>query len=58
MSDLQQKLGMAIILITHNLGIVARTAKRVIVMYMGRIVEEADVQSLFKDPLHPYTGVY
>lgn len=54
-SDLQRKLGMAVILITHNLGIVAQTAKRVIVMYMGKILEEADVQNLFKEPLHPYT---
>jgi len=54
-SDLQRKVGMAVILITHNLGIVAQNARRVAVMYMGKIVEEADVQSLFGDPLHPYT---
>ncbi len=54
-SDLQHKVGMAVILITHNLGIVAENARRVAVMYMGKIVEEADVKILFGDPLHPYT---
>jgi oligopeptide/dipeptide ABC transporter ATP-binding protein len=54
-ADLQEKLGMAVILITHDLGIVAQMTKQVIVMYMGTIVEEADVNSLFKSPLHPYT---
>ncbi|MDB4444171.1 ABC transporter ATP-binding protein [bacterium] len=54
-SDLQKKLGMAVILITHDLGIVAQTAKRIIVMYMGKIVEEADVHQLFAEPRHPYT---
>jgi peptide/nickel transport system ATP-binding protein len=54
-SDLQQKFGMAVILITHNLGIVAKVAHRVIVMYMGKIVEETDARSLFREPLHPYT---
>ena len=54
-SDLQEKFGMAVILITHNLGIVAQMAKRVAVMYMGKMVEEAEVVSLFKEPLHPYT---
>ncbi len=53
--ELQRKVGMAVILITHNLGIVAQSARRVAVMYMGKIVEEADVQDLFGDPLHPYT---
>jgi oligopeptide/dipeptide ABC transporter ATP-binding protein len=53
--DLQEKLGMAVILITHDLGIVAQTARRIIVMYMGKIVEEADVRRLFSEPLHPYT---
>jgi peptide/nickel transport system ATP-binding protein len=53
--ELQQKLGTAIILITHNLGVVAETAQRVIVMYAGRKVEEADVDALFAEPLHPYT---
>jgi len=53
--DLQQKLGTALILITHDLGVVAETAQRVIVMYAGRKVEEASVQALFAHPLHPYT---
>jgi peptide/nickel transport system ATP-binding protein len=53
--DLQRELGIAIILITHNLGMVAETAQRVIVMYAGRKVEEANVDSLFAEPLHPYT---
>lgn len=47
--------GMSILLITHDLGVVAEMCSRVIVMYAGRIVEEADVFDLFKDPLHPYT---
>jgi peptide/nickel transport system ATP-binding protein len=53
--ELQQELGMALILITHDLGVVAQTAQRVIVMYAGRKVEEADVETLFADPRHPYT---
>jgi oligopeptide/dipeptide ABC transporter ATP-binding protein len=53
--DLQQELGMGLILITHDLGVVAQTAQRVIVMYAGRKVEEADVETLFDTPLHPYT---
>ena len=53
--DLQQKLGMAVLLITHDLGVVAETAQRVIVMYAGRKVEEATVEDLFSGPLHPYT---
>src|SRR5215472_16131271 len=55
MLELQQKLGTAIILITHNLGVVAETAQRVIVMYAGKKVEEAEVDALFAQPLHPYT---
>ncbi len=55
MLELQRQLGTAIILITHNLGVVAETAQRVIVMYAGRKVEEADVDALFAQPLHPYT---
>jgi peptide/nickel transport system ATP-binding protein len=54
-ADLQRQLGTALILITHNLGIVAEMAQRVIVMYAGRKVEEADVDDLFARPLHPYT---
>jgi peptide/nickel transport system ATP-binding protein len=53
--DLQKKLGTAVILITHDLGVVAETAQRVIVMYAGRKVEEAPVGELFARPLHPYT---
>ncbi len=53
--ELQRKLGTAVILITHDLGVVAETAQRVIVMYAGRKVEEAPVDELFAKPLHPYT---
>ncbi len=53
--DLQEKLGTAVILITHDLGVVAETAHRVIVMYAGRKVEEAAVEELFARPQHPYT---
>ena len=53
--DLQEQLGTAVILITHDLGVVAETTQRVVVMYAGRKVEEADVQTLFDTPLHPYT---
>ena len=55
MLELQKELGMGLILITHDLGVVAQTAQRVIVMYAGRKVEEADVEDLFASPLHPYT---
>jgi oligopeptide/dipeptide ABC transporter ATP-binding protein len=55
MLDLQQELGMGLILITHDLGVVAQTAQRVIVMYAGKKVEEASVDALFADPRHPYT---
>jgi oligopeptide/dipeptide ABC transporter ATP-binding protein len=53
--DLQQKSKTAVILITHDLGIVAEMADRVAVMYAGHIVEEADVRTVFRNPLHPYT---
>jgi len=53
--ELQKKLGTAVILITHDLGVVAETAQRVIVMYAGRKVEEAKVEELFARSLHPYT---
>jgi peptide/nickel transport system ATP-binding protein len=53
--ELQRKLGTAVLLITHDLGVVAETAQRVIVMYAGRKVEEASVEELFARPLHPYT---
>jgi peptide/nickel transport system ATP-binding protein len=55
MLELQRELGAAVILITHDLGVVAETAQRVIVMYAGRMVEEAPVDELFAAPLHPYT---
>src|SRR6478672_8968793 len=55
MKDLKTKIGAAIILITHDLGIVAEVAERVMVMYAGRKVEEAPVAQLFRSPRHPYT---
>jgi oligopeptide/dipeptide ABC transporter ATP-binding protein len=55
MADLQKELGMAVILITHNMGVVAETCDRVAVMYAGNIVEAADVDRLFEAPKHPYT---
>ena len=55
MRNLRQNIGTAIILITHDLGVVAEMAERVAVMYAGYIVEQADVQPLFEKPLHPYT---
>lgn len=55
MKDLQERFGTAVILITHDLGVVAETADRVIVMYAGRKVEEASVLDLFDQPRHPYT---
>ncbi|MBU6498845.1 MAG: ABC transporter ATP-binding protein, partial [Rhodospirillales bacterium] len=53
--ELQREFGAAVILITHDLGVVAETARRVIVMYAGRKVEEAAVGELFANPMHPYT---
>jgi oligopeptide/dipeptide ABC transporter ATP-binding protein len=55
MAGLKTELGTAMLLITHDLGVVAQTAERVAVMYAGRMVETADVRPLFADPLHPYT---
>lgn len=55
MRDLRTRLGTAVILITHDLGVIAEMADRVAVMYAGRIVEQTDVRSLFAVPLHPYT---
>ena len=52
---LRNELGMAVLLITHDLGVVAETADRVVVMYCGRVVEQASVMQLFTKPLHPYT---
>jgi peptide/nickel transport system ATP-binding protein/oligopeptide transport system ATP-binding protein len=53
--DLREELGMGIIIITHNMGVVAEMADRVVVMYAGRIVERAPVAGLFERPAHPYT---
>ncbi|MGG3942821.1 ABC transporter ATP-binding protein [Peribacillus psychrosaccharolyticus] len=55
MKDLNKKTDTAILMITHDLGVVAEMCQRVIVMYAGRIVEEGDVRSVFQNPLHPYT---
>lgn len=55
MKDLREKINTAIIFITHDLGVIAEMAQHVVVMYAGKIVEDADVISLFKEPLHPYT---
>ena len=55
MKNIQDKLGMSIILITHDLGIVADMSDRVVVMYAGQIVEQGLVDEIFKDPKHPYT---
>ena len=56
LKELQREMGMAVILITHDLGVVAETAHRVAVMYGGQIVEYADVRSAFRRPLHPYNA--
>jgi peptide/nickel transport system ATP-binding protein len=55
MKSLQEQFGTAILIITHNLGVIAEMADRVAVMYMGKIVESGDVRSIFRHPLHPYT---
>ena len=55
MEDLKEKLNMAILLITHDMGLIAEMANRVIVMYAGQVVEEGLVLDIFKEPLHPYT---
>ena len=55
LADLQKDLGMAILLITHNLGVVAQFAQEVIVMYASKIAERAEVKTLFQQPSHPYT---
>jgi oligopeptide/dipeptide ABC transporter ATP-binding protein len=55
LARLRAELGMAILLITHDLGVVAQFAERVAVMYAGKVVEEADVRRLFRSPAHPYT---
>jgi len=53
--ELQRDMKMSVVLITHDLGIIAETCDEVLVMYLGEVVEKADVASLFRDPLHPYT---
>ncbi len=53
--ELKENLGLAVALITHDMGVVAEMAQRVVVMYVGKIVEEADVVTLFQSPKHPYT---
>jgi oligopeptide/dipeptide ABC transporter ATP-binding protein len=55
MERLKEEFETSIVLITHNLGLIAEMAKRVLVMYMGKVVEEAPVEDLFQEPLHPYT---
>src|SRR5688572_17067986 len=55
LESLQKKLGLAVLLITHDLGVVAEFCERIIVMYTGRVVEEAPVTKLFTNPSHPYT---
>ena len=55
MKELRSKLGMAVIWITHDLGVIAGIADRVMVMYGGQVVEHAPVKDLFRDPQHPYT---
>ncbi|MEM6895823.1 MAG: ABC transporter ATP-binding protein [Pseudomonadota bacterium] len=55
MADLRERTGAAVLLVTHDLGVVAQTCEDVVVMYAGRIVERAPTQDLFADPQHPYT---
>jgi peptide/nickel transport system ATP-binding protein len=55
LNELKAKLRMAVMLITHDMGVIAETAQRVVVMYAAKVAEEAPVGDLFKEPLHPYT---
>ena len=55
LQDMKSRFGMSIMLITHAMGVVAEVAQRVVVMYAGKVVEEASVEQLFSDPRHPYT---
>jgi peptide/nickel transport system ATP-binding protein len=55
LAEMKARFGMAIVLITHAMGVVAETAQRVVVMYAGKVVEEAPVEALFARPRHPYT---
>lgn len=54
-NDLKEELNMSVMMITHDLGVVAEVCTRVVVMYLGQVIEETDVESLFDQPLHPYT---
>jgi len=55
LADLKHRTGMGLVLISHDLGVIAEVADRVLVMYAGRVVEEADTKTLFANPAHPYT---
>jgi len=55
LNELKSRFNMAVMLITHDMGVIAETAQRVVVMYAAQVVEEASVSELFKEPLHPYT---
>lgn len=55
MMALKDELGTSVMLITHDLGVIAETADKVVVMYAGKVVEEAGVKELFREPAHPYT---
>ena len=55
LEELKQNLGLTYIFISHDLGVVRRVSDRVLVMYLGHVVEEADTHSLFQNPVHPYT---
>lgn len=55
LAQMREKLHMAVLLITHDLGVVSETADRVVVMYCGKVMEHADVKEIFANPLHPYT---
>ena len=55
LNELKERMGMAVMLITHAMGVIAETAQRVVVMYAGKIVETAPVEELFRAPRHPYT---
>jgi peptide/nickel transport system ATP-binding protein len=55
LTGLKQDLGLSLLLVTHDMGVIARMADEILVMYAGRIVEHADTRALFRDPQHPYT---
>ncbi len=56
LDEMRKKFNMAVLLITHDLGVVSETADRVVVMYCGKVMENADVKEIFANPLHPYTN--